>query len=141
MLKRIGLLVLAAAVCCAVAVSAKEEMKGMGHMKMTHMHKQKDVTMTGELVDTGCYLNNGAHGDAHQECAAKCISGGMPMGLLTKGGQLYLLTLNHDNPDPYNSLKDMAGKQVTVSGAMMERAGMKGIDVASAKLAMADNAK
>jgi len=69
------------------------------------------------------------------ECATKCINGGMPMGLLTSDGLLYLLTMNHDNPDPYNQLKTMAGKTVSVTGMVMTRGGMKGIDVASFKAA------
>ena len=92
-------------------------------------------TLTGELVDTGCYLGHGARGAKHVECATKCINGGMPMGLLTSDGSLYLLTMNHDNPDPYNQLKTMAGKTVSVTGMVMTRGGMKGIDVASFKAA------
>ena len=57
----------------------------------------------------------------------------MPMGLLTSNGTLYLLTLNHDNADPYNSLKAMAGKTVSVSGTVMTRSGMKAIDVTATK--------
>jgi hypothetical protein len=98
-------------------------------------------TLTGELIDTGCYLGHGAHGANHVECATKCISGGMPMGLLTKEGTLYLLTMNHDNPDAYNQLKEMAGKTVSVTGEVMSRSGMKGIDVTEAKEAAAAAAK
>ena len=55
------------------------------------------------------------------------------MGLLTGHGALYILTMNHDNPDPYNKLKKMAGKTVVVTGKVMTRGGMKGIDVAGFK--------
>jgi len=104
---------------------------------MAGMSKGKPMTMKGEVVDTGCYMAHEARGEKHISCATKCINGGMPMGLLTADGRLYLLTLDHDNPDPYNRLKEMAGKQVTVTGTMLERAGMKGIDVTDAKLAAA----
>src|SRR5574341_1558654 len=57
-------------------------------------------SLTGEVVDTGCYLGHAARGAKHVSCATKCIMGGMPMGLLTNDGTLYLLTMNHDNPDP-----------------------------------------
>lgn len=90
-------------------------------------------SLTGEVVDTGCYLGHAARGAKHISCATKCIMGGMPMGLLTSDGALYLLTMNHDNADPYNKLKEMAGKTVTVTGAVMERSGMKGIDVTAFK--------
>ena len=98
----------------------------------------QSMVLTGEVVDTGCYLGHGARGEKHAECAAKCISGGMPMGLLTKENALYLLTLNHDNADPYNSLTGMAGKTVSVRGTVMEKSGMKAIDVAQVQAAPAD---
>jgi len=99
-----------------------------------HQDKRSDEaasvkTVSGEVVDTGCYLGHGARGAKHVSCAIKCINNGMPMGLLTDDGTLYLLTMNHDNPDPYNKLKEMAGKTVSVTGTVMARNGMKGIDV------------
>ena len=96
-----------------------------------------EKSYTGEVVDTGCYLAHGARGAKHTECATKCISEGMPMGLLTGDGTLYLITLNHDNPDAYNKLKKMAAKNVTVTGTLSERNGIKGIDVTAVKLAAA----
>ncbi len=90
-------------------------------------------TITGEVVDTGCYLGHAGRGAKHVECATKCIAQGMPMGLLTSNGTLYLLTLNHDNADPYNQLKEMAGKTVRVTGMVMSRSGMKGIDVSEVR--------
>ena len=98
-----------------------------------NMKKSPTKTVTGELVDTGCYLSHGARGAKHVDCATKCIANGMPMGLLTSGGVLYLITLNHDNADPYNQLKGMAGQTVSVTGTMMTRNGMKGIDVTEVK--------
>lgn len=91
------------------------------------------MTLMGEIVDTGCYLGHGAMGEKHASCATKCIAGGMPMGLLTADGKLYLLTMNHDNPDAYNGLKKMAAKKVAVTGKTMERSGLKGLDVVSFK--------
>lgn len=103
--------------------------------------KQTTKTLVGEVVDTGCYLGHAARGEKHVACATKCINGGMPMGLLTTGGTLYLLTMNHDNPDAYNKLKEMAGKTVSVTGEVMERSGLKGIDVQAFKPAVAAAAK
>ena len=109
----------------------------MTHAEMSkgHMAAGPSKTLTGEVVDTGCYLAHSARGAKHVACANKCIAGGMPMGLLTADGTLYLLTLDHENGDPYNQLKSMAGKTVSVSGPLMTRGGMKGIDVMSVKLA------
>lgn len=100
-----------------------------------HMPGQKAVTktVTGEVVDTGCYLGHAARGEKHISCATKCLQQGMPMGLLTSNGTLYLVTLNHDNADPYNSLKDMAGQTVSITGEVMSRSGMKAIEATSVR--------
>ena len=52
---------------------------------------------------------------------------------LTADGQLYLLTLDHDNADPYNEAKGMAAKTVQVTGMVLARNGMKAIDVSAIK--------
>lgn len=104
---------------------------------MSHASAGPTKTITGEVVDTGCYLAHSARGAKHVACANKCIAGGMPMGLLTSDGTLYLLTLDHDNADPFNQLKGMAGKTVAVTGTVISRGGMKGIDVTGAKLVAA----
>ena len=114
-------IVLVAAVAAAFAAFAGEG-----------AHKGTVKTLTGELVDTGCYLGHAARGEKHVSCASKCIANGMPMALLTADGTLYLITLDHDNADPYNKLKDMAGKTVKLTGTVMVRGGMKGIDVTDA---------
>jgi hypothetical protein len=93
----------------------------------------KAATVTGEVVDTGCYLGHASRGAAHASCALKCVKAGMPMALLTSNGTLYLVTMNHDNPDPYHRLQDLAGKNVAVTGSFITRNGMKGIDVTSVK--------
>ena len=130
MIRKLTLLAIAALASLALVAAADEA-----------AHKKAPSTMTGEVVDTGCYLAHAARGEKHIDCATKCISGGMPMGLLTSNGKLYLLTLNHDNPDPYNQLKEMAGKTVSVTGVVNVRAGMQGIDVTDVKLAAAEAGK
>ena len=140
-MKRITTLLAAALLALSAASALAHERHPAGHaagaMKMSGAHK----TITGEVVDTGCYLGSGERGEKHVSCATKCINQGMPMALLTSDGSLYLLTMNHDNPDPYNKLKEMAGKTVSVTGAVMARGGMKGIDVAEFKPAAAAASK
>src|SRR5512138_1470500 len=93
----------------------------------------KPTTLSGELVDMGCYIGHMAKGEKHADCAAKCVSGGMPMGILTTSGKLYLLTMDHANPDAYNKAKDFAGKQVKITGPTHVRNGINTIDVVSAE--------
>jgi nitrite reductase/ring-hydroxylating ferredoxin subunit/DMSO/TMAO reductase YedYZ heme-binding membrane subunit len=46
------------------------------------------VTLTGELVDTKCYFGamRPAVGKIHRGCAIRCLSGGVPPGLLIRDG-------------------------------------------------------
>lgn len=99
--------------------------------------KAKPASWTGEIVDMGCYVSNGAKGEKHTECGMKCVANGMPMGLLTKEGKLWLLTMNHDNPDPYNDCKKWVAQTVEVTGTSASRNGVSAIDVQGAKPAAA----
>lgn len=99
-----------------------------------HEHGGKASVVSGELVDMGCYIGHMAKGEKHADCAAKCVSGGMPMGVLTSAGKLYLLTMDHANPDAYNKAKDYAGKQIKVTGPTHVRNGINTIDVVSAEV-------
>lgn len=102
-----------------------------------HMAGEKVVkkTVTGEVVDMGCWLGHEARGEKHISCATKCLNEGMPMGLLTSNGTLYLVTLDHDNADPYNQLKSLAGKDVSVTGELLSRSGVKAIVASSIEAA------
>lgn len=118
----------------AVGVHA-DDMQKMHHDadSKAKMANNQQVTVQGEIVDLGCYLGHGAKGKDHQSCALKCIANGMPMGLLTKDGKLYLLTESHDSADPFNQAKQWAAEQVTVTGPMLERDGMKALQVDQVK--------
>ncbi len=95
----------------------------------------KTVTLKGEVVCLGCYLGHGAKGADHKSCATKCLSEGMPFGLLTAEGKLYLLTMNHDNPDAFNKCKAMAAETVAASGTVVQRNGMVALDVTDVRAA------
>jgi hypothetical protein len=45
-----------------------------------------DVTLTGEVVDSKCYLGvmNPGAGKVHRDCAVRCISGGIPPALVVR---------------------------------------------------------
>jgi len=118
-------------VTAAVAFARGAEDKGE-HKMAGHSHSMaaaKTGTWSGEIVDAGCYLAHGAMGEKHAECAQKCASNGMPLMLLTKDGKAFLLTPPHDNMDAYNQMKGMAGSMATITGAISERSGVKGIEV------------
>jgi type 1 fimbria pilin len=125
-MKRALSFALLAALVLVAAVALADEKKEMKAEK-------KPVTLKGEIVDTGCYIAHGAMGEKHKDCASKCIANGMPMALMASDGRLILLTLDHDNADPYNQCKTLAGAQVEVTGTMSERNGMKALDVTGVK--------
>src|SRR5437764_7460168 len=55
-----------------------------------HDHKgddDKPVTVQGELIDTGCFVSSDgdAKGKDHAACATKCMSSGVPAGILPEG--------------------------------------------------------
>jgi hypothetical protein len=56
------------------------------------------------------------------------------MGVLTGDGTLYLLTLSHENSDPFNQAKKFAGETVEITGPMHERSGIKSIEVNEVKV-------
>lgn len=58
----------------------------------------KVSTLVGEIVDYSCYLQVGKHGGKHRDCGQKCLKNGMPIGLLTKEGKLYLLMEEEHDP-------------------------------------------
>ncbi len=80
------------------------------------------ITVKGEVLDMACYLDHGAHGEKHADCAAKCIRSGLPVGVKTEDGKVYLLIGEHK---PLNDqLADLAGKTVTFHGKAVSRDGI-----------------
>ncbi|MCS7224811.1 MAG: hypothetical protein NZ959_09690 [Armatimonadetes bacterium] len=97
-----------------------------------HQAKEpKAVTLKGEVVDLTCYLSHGSRGPAHAKCAQMCLDKGLPMGLLTHDGALYVILEDHGQPQAYQTLKGLAAKTVTVKGPVYSRNGMRGIAVQS----------
>ena len=77
--------------------------------------------VTGEVVDMMCYTDHDAMGEKHASCAAKCIRGNGPVGIVSDG-KAYLVVGDHK---PMNAeLADYAGKTITVKGKMAERGGI-----------------
>jgi hypothetical protein len=75
--------------------------------------KPESKAIQGELIDTYCYSSGGAKGEGHAKCAAKCMSSGIPAGILVDGKVWVLGT----NPKP---LAQYAAKTIRVTGTMDE---------------------
>jgi len=91
-----------------------------------HKHMEKageEVTVTGEVLDMACYIDHGAHGEKHAGCAKTCIESGLPVGIKSADGKVYLVIGEHK---PINKeLAQYAAKTITVKGKLVERDGFK----------------
>ncbi len=92
------------------------------------------VSVTGEVIDSACYIKMGARGESHRECAQKCADAGIPLALLQDGtNQVVWLASENDAETPNKTLRPYAGRKVTVSGTWAERGGAKLLIVESVK--------
>jgi hypothetical protein len=91
------------------------------------------IQLTGELVDTWCYISEimggseAVLGSAHHQCAVWCAAGGVPVGLLSEAGDLYMvLKLGDDDTSNANPrILEVQSSQVTVDGELHERDGIR----------------
>jgi hypothetical protein len=95
--------------------------------------KGKVITVQGEVLDLACYLDHGARGKKHQQCALMCLKGGQPMGLITKDGKVYLLLADHQDYKPFNEAKNYAADQVEITGPVARKSGLTGLTVEKVK--------
>ncbi len=94
---------------------------------------QEDLTVQGEIIDMACYMAKGSRGPAHKTCAQMCAKKGVPIGVLTDAGEVYLLLDDHNNPDPYDDAKKLAGERAEISGKKFSKQGVASIVVGSVK--------
>src|SRR5262245_30112591 len=82
--------------------------------------------ITGELVDSSCYIKSRAKGEKHAQCAVECAKAGIPLALLEDGtDKVIWLTGAKDMSNPNEALIPYAGKKVTLTGKWFERGGAK----------------
>jgi hypothetical protein len=90
-------------------------------------HDQQSLAMvklTGEIVDSKCYLGvmNPGNGKVHRDCAVRCISGGIPPALAVRDArgtvQLILLT-SHEDGALSDAVLDKVAEPVEISGELI----------------------
>lgn len=86
-------------------------------------------SISGELVDMACYLGHGGAGEKHAKCAGMCVTGGAPMGMLTKEGKLYLVVADHADEKPYGEAKALAGGNAKLTGQVVTKGGVQALIV------------
>jgi len=92
--------------------------------------KPPKVTLTGTVVDTHCYVTHGIHDASHTACSNACIARGVPAGFLAEDGKLYMLF----GEKPFSvkdTVADLADVPVRLTGLLVERGGVKGIQIQS----------
>ena len=73
------------------------------------------ASIEGEIVDSRCYQGMKKHSAEHQMCAATCLKGGLPAGILTSSGKYYTLLVQG------SALADVAGQKARVEGKIDEK--------------------
>ena len=95
-----------------------------------------NVSVTGEVIDSACYIKSGARGESHRGCAQKCADAGIPLALIEDGtGTVVWLASVDDMETPNAKLRPFAGRRVTVTGTWAERGGAKLLLLLSVKAA------
>lgn len=96
------------------------------------------VTVTGEIIDSACYIKSGARGESHRTCAQKCGDAGIPLALVEDGtGTVVWIASVDDMETPNAKLRPFAGRRVTIEGSWAERGGAKLLLLRSVKAAPA----
>ncbi len=93
---------------------------------------ENEVSLTGEVLDLTCYFQHpkSGQGPEHAACARQCINKGLPAGLKV-GKKIYLL-LGKGHDPAADVIAAVAGKQATVTGALIKQGGMEAIVVEKA---------
>jgi hypothetical protein len=95
------------------------------------------VTVTGEIVDSKCYLGvmNPGNGKVHRDCAARCISGGIPPIFVSLDGEEQFLLVGPDgNGIASDALRGFVGEPIAVTGEALRRGETRMLRVDVAKL-------
>jgi hypothetical protein len=95
---------------------------------------EKDVQVTGEVIDTFCYSTMGAKGTGHKQCGIDCAKKGIPVGLLENGSEkVHILLPNKDKTALPDDVVNKMGETVTVTGHPYTKGGVAFLTVESVK--------
>ena len=91
------------------------------------------VQVTGEIMDTWCYYSgvmggrDAVVGSSHHTCAVWCAAGGIPVGLLTDEGEVFLVLEIEGKgiADGNETILDIQSDRITADAMLYERDGFK----------------
>ena len=96
------------------------------------------VVLRGELVDTKCYFGvmRPATGKVHRGCAVRCLSGGVPPGLLVRDGRdgATVVMLSGPGGTPLTYDVQWAARWLEASGTLFSEEGTLRLEVDSLQL-------
>ncbi len=80
--------------------------------------------LAGEIVDTKCHFGvmNPGQGKVHRDCAARCISGGVPPGFLVRdadGASRVLLLVGADSRKLNTEILDYVAEPIHITGELV----------------------
>ena len=87
-----------------------------------------EVTLTGEIVDSKCYLGvmKPGRGAVHRDCAVRCISGGIPPVFVARtvdGKLLQLLLVDHHGGAVNQRVLDKVAEPLSITGRLSRQGG------------------
>lgn len=90
------------------------------------------VTITGEVIDPGCFFIHGARGIEHKSCAQSCAKAGTTLAVLDeRTDTLYIPISPEHEKNPNGKLLEFAGERVTVTGQSVVKHGYHAIVIKS----------
>lgn len=102
---------------------------GLGHMAQAEAATPSRVSVTGEIIDTWCYVTEimFAEGTAHHQCAVWCAVGGIPVSILGEDGNVYVVLKVEEDEDNVGNdrIIRIQTHKVSVDGDLYERDGVK----------------
>jgi len=122
---RSELLKLAAAIVLSASLTA-------GWLKLSQRDRHpiiqgQEIVVRGEVLDMTCYIADHSSGPDHAKCARDCIRNGLPVGIKTDDGKVYLLV---NKIHPVNAeLAEYAAKTIAVKGKESSRDGFVELEV------------
>src|SRR5882762_1814670 len=95
------------------------------------------VTVSGEIVDSKCYLGvmNPGSGKVHRDCAARCLSGGIPPIFITTSGdtpdgrEQFVLVGPDGSALAPDSLRDFIAEPITLRAELLQRGDLRFLQI------------
>ncbi len=100
----------------------------------------QEVSVTGEPVDIQCYVG-ARSGEAHASCATSCAESGLPIGFVTvddEGKEHLYLVMGAEHKSAKDYLAEHMGQEVTATGTLVTKDGMKVLTVSKVEAAEDD---